>query len=58
MRFNELIEKVRELIHPHVAMKAHEFETGADDLGQPEGDVEKQVPPVEPPKAPAERIVH
>lgn len=45
MRF-QLVEKVRALLHPHVeiAMKAHEFEYGCDDLGQYEGDVEGQVP--------------
>ena len=44
----QLVEKVRALLHPHehVAMKAHEFEYGCDDLGQYEGDVERQVPAV------------
>ncbi len=54
----DLLAKIRGIFQPHevVHMKEHEFERGCDDLGQYEGDVERQVPsPAAQIQAPAAR---
>ena len=54
----ELIDCIRGLFHPHevVAMKARAFETGCDDLGQYEGDPDRQVPPLTPASIPTRDV--
>src|SRR5512146_1550731 len=45
------VHAVREWMHPTKAMKEHEFDRPLDDLGQSIADVERRVPPPEPPEA-------